>query len=453
MTSSLRSATNPWQKDIWRLALPLILANLTVPLLGMTDTAVIGDLSAAHIGAVALSSMIFAYLFWGLAFIKFSATGLTAQAYGAYRGTDVFTILGQTLCLSFLFGSAFIIAKYPIISFSIFLVDPTAQVESLAKEYMHILILSAPATLANIGLLGWLIGLQKVKTALALQVLINGTNIIFDFVLAVYFQMEVRGVAWATVIAQFTGLIVSLWVIRNIKHELSADLDLHNIFQKSRLIRLMIINRDLFLRSICVITAVAMFTAQGARMGELVLAANGILILFLSFLSHGLDGFAHAAETLVGQAIGENNRRKLRRCVLETTKLALFVALGYICGFYLFGESIISLITDLPPVQKEAKKYLVWVILAPVVSIWAFQLDGVFIGATRAKDMRNAMFFSFVVYLVCLFTLVPALGNHGLWLAFTIFMAFRGATLLARYPRLERELTNAPSYQNQRTVE
>ena len=444
MTSSLRSAANPWQKNILGLAVPLILANLTVPLLGMADTAVIGNLSAAHIGAVALSSMIFSYLFWGLAFIKFSATGLTAQAYGADRGTDVFTILGQTLCLSFVFGAVFIIAKYPIISFSMFLIDPTAQVESLAVEYMHIRILSAPATLANIGLLGWLIGLQKVKTALALQVLINGTNIIFDFVLAVYFQMEVRGVAWATVIAQFMGLIVGLWVISNIKHELSANIDFHSIFQKSRLLKLMIINRDLFLRSICVITAVAMFTAQGAHMGELVLAANGILILFLSFLSHGLDGFAHAAEILVGQAVGENNRQKLRKCVFETTKLAFFVALGYICIFYLFGELLISLITDLPAVQKESEKYLVWVIIAPIVSVWAFQLDGIFIGATRAKDMRNAMFLSFAAYLICLFFLVPAFDNHGLWLAFTIFMSFRGATLLARYPQLEQQLTSSP---------
>jgi MATE family multidrug resistance protein len=256
--------------------------------------------------------------------------------------------------------------------------------------------------------------------------------------------MEVRGVAWATVIAQFMGLIVGLWVISNIKHELSANIDFHSIFQKSRLLKLMIINRDLFLRSVCVITAVAMFTAQGAHMGELVLAANGILILFLSFLSHGLDGFAHAAEILVGQAVGENNRQKLRKCVFETTKLAFFVALGYICIFYLFGELLISLITDLPAVQKESEKYLVWVIIAPIVSVWAFQLDGIFIGATRAKDMRNAMFLSFAAYLICLFFLVPAFDNHGLWLAFTIFMSFRGATLLARYPQLEQQLTSSP---------
>ena len=348
MTSSLRSAANPWQKNILGLAVPLILANLTVPLLGMADTAVIGNLSAAHIGAVALSSMIFSYLFWGLAFIKFSATGLTAQAYGADRGTDVFTILGQTLCLSFVFGAAFIIAKYPIISFSMFLIDPTAQVESLAVEYMHIRILSAPATLANIGLLGWLIGLQKVKTALALQVLINGTNIIFDFVLAVYFQMEVRGVAWATVIAQFMGLIVGLWVISNIKHKLSANIDFHSIFQKSRLLKLMIINRDLFLRSVCVITAVAMFTAQGAHMGELVLAANGILILFLSFLSHGLDGFAHAAEALVGNSIGANNRLALRHAVTASSKWAVGVAVAYTVVYLIAGNFIVELLTSIP---------------------------------------------------------------------------------------------------------
>ena len=302
---------------IWHLALPLILANLTVPLLGMVDTAVIGNLSAAHIGSVALSSMIFSFLFWSLAFIRFSATGLTAQAYGADTPDEVFTVLSQTLAVSIIFGTIFIVAEQPIVSLSLFLVDSTDKVETLARDYMGIRILCAPATLANIGILGWLIGLQKVKTALALQVLINGVNIVFDVLLAVQLEMGVNGVAWATVIAQYAGLLAALWIIANTKLTLGAKVVWRSIVDRTRLSNLMGINRDLFLRSICVITSVAMFTAQGAKMGELVLAANGILILFLSLLSHGLDGFAHAAETLVGHAIGEKNRAGLRLSLIH----------------------------------------------------------------------------------------------------------------------------------------
>ena len=426
---------------IWHLALPLILANLTVPLLGMVDTAVIGNLSAAHIGSVALSSMIFSFLFWSLAFIRFSATGLTAQAYGAGTPDEVFTVLSQTLGVSVIFGTIFIVAEQPIISLSLFLFDSTDKVETLASEYMGIRILCAPATLANIGILGWLIGLQKVKTALALQVLINGVNIIFDVLLAIQLEMGVHGVAWATVIAQYAGLLTALWIIANTKLTLGAKVVWRSIVDRTRLSNLMGINRDLFLRSICVITSVAMFTAQGAKMGELVLAANGILILFLSLLSHGLDGFAHAAETLVGHAIGEKNRAGLRKAVIESTKLALFVSVAYVCLYGALGNYIISAITDIRAVQQEAAKYLIWVVIAPLISVWAFQLDGIFIGATRAKEMRNAMFVSFFAYLLCILVLVPIFENHGLWLAFLIFLSFRGITLGVRYPRLERELT------------
>ena len=189
------------------------------------------------------------------------------------------------------------------------------------------------------------------------------------------------------------------------------------------------------------IAAVGMFTVQGARMGELVLAANGILIIFQHFLAYGLDGFAHAAESLVGNAVGARDKTALRSAVKSTTQMALVVSLGYVAIFLLFGDAIISVITDLPDVRLMTQQYFGWVIISPIVSVWAFQLDGIFIGATRAKDMRNAMLISFLIYLLLVFYLVPLLGNHGLWLAFTMFMVARGVTLMALYPRLEKTIT------------
>ena len=211
----------------------------------------------------------------------------------------------------------------------------------------------------------------------------------------------------------------------------------------ARLVAVTRVNRDIFVRTLCVITAVAMFTAQGARMGDLVLAANGILVLFQMFLSHGLDGFAHAAEALVGNAVGARDRRALRVAVRVSTIWAALVALVYTALYGLAGGWLVGLITDLPDVRAAVGHYFFWIVLSPLISVWSFQLDGIFIGATRARQMRNAMLLAFAVYLIALPVLLPAWGNHGLWLAFMLFMAARAVTLAAYYPGLERAVTSA----------
>ena len=329
----------------------------------------------------------------------------------------------------------------PIVSLTLTLFSPTSSVQIYVQDYVLLRIWGAPAALANLALLGWLIGLQRVKQALVLQVVINGTNIFLDIALAKLLGMEVRGVALASMISQYVGLAAGLYLILRLKADLNARWNPQATLERKPLLALMCLNRDIFLRSLCVIAAVGMFTIQGARMGELVLAANGILIIFQHFLAYGLDGFAHAAESLVGNAVGARDKTALRSAVKSSTQMALVVSLGYVAIFLLFVDAIISVITDLPDVRLMTQQYFGWVIISPIVSVWAFQLDGIFIGATRAKDMRNAMLVSFLIYLLLVLYLVPLLGNHGLWLAFTMFMVARGVTLMALYPRLEKTIT------------
>ena len=446
-----------WRNRVWQLAFPLILANLTIPLLGAVDTAVIGDLSAAHIGAVAVGSTVFSFLYWGLSFLRLSTTGLAAQAHGAGNIEAALTWLARAVLLAVGFGILILLCQTPIVSLTLTLFNPTSGVQIYVQDYIFLRIWGAPAALANIALLGWFIGLQRVKQALVLQVIINGTNIFLDILLAKLLGMEVRGVALATMISQYVGLGAGLYLVIRLKADLNAHWTPQATLERKPLLALMSLNRDIFLRSLCVIAAVGMFTIQGARMGELVLAANGILIIFQHFLAYGLDGFAqsraadlstsdsraikHAMPCHAMHAVGARDKTALRSAVKSSTQMALVVSLGYVFIFLFFGDAIISVITDLPDVRLTTQQYFGWVIISPIVSVWAFQLDGIFIGATRARDMRNAMLISFFIYLLLVLYLVPLLGNHGLWLAFTMFMVARGVTLMALYPRLEKTIT------------
>ena len=306
---------------------------------------------------------------------------------------------------------------------------------------MFFRIWGAPAALANIAILGWLIGLQRVKYALLLQVVINGLNIFLDIALAQWLAMEVSGVALATMISQLGGFGAGLYLITRIKHQYGLNWKIKKVLDKTHLVALMILNRDIFVRSLLLIIAISMFTIQGSRMGELILAANGILLTFQSFIAYGLDGFAHAVESLVGKAVGARDRISLRSAVKVSTLLALVVSVCCSIFFIIFGGNIIGWMTNLPDVQTTTGRFFIWIVISPIISVWAFQFDGIFIGATKAKEMRNAMIVSFSIYLVLMISLVDYMGNHGLWLAFSIFMIARGATLISLYPPLENGIT------------
>lgn len=428
---------------VWRLAVPNILANLTIPLLGAVDTAVVGRLGAAEIGAVAVGATVFAFLYWGFSFLRMGTAGFAAQAHGAGDGETLLAVLLRAAAIAVCVGLALIALRGPIVMGALALIAPSDTVTPLAERYLDIRIWGAPAAVCNMVLLGWLLGRQRMVLGLVLQLVINGANMFLDVVLAVWLEMAVDGVALATVIAQYLGFVAGLWVVRRESRRIRAAWPWRTAWRRSALAAMMRLNRDIFLRTVCVVAASSMLTAIGARFGDLILAANGILMLFQAFMSYGLDGFAHAAEALVGAAVGKRDRADFATVVRVSTVWAAVTAAVYTVVFAVAGIAIVGLVTTLPEVRATAAEYLPWAVLSPLVSVWAFQLDGVFIGATRGRVMRNAMLAAFAGYLAALAVFVPMWGNHGLWFSFMILMALRGVTLGAAYPSLARSLGRA----------
>jgi len=431
-------------RRVWRLAGPIILSNITVPLLGAVDTAVVGHLPEAyHLGAVAVGAMVFNFLYWAFGFLRMGTTGFTAQAYGAGDGDEVRANLARALLLAVALGLAMIALQWPIIAATFELVEASARVEQAARSYFAIRIWAAPAALVGFALLGWFIGIQNTRAALAVQLVMNGLNIALDLLFVLGFGWGVAGVAAATLIAQYVGLGVGLWLVRRNLSRIGGRFRSAAIWHGRRLRRLFAVNFDIFLRSLLLLFATAYFTAQGAKQGDVILAANAVLVNFVHFLAFGLDGFAFAAEALIGSAIGARDRTLLRQAVKLTSIWAGLCALGYFAVYAVASGLLIGLLTGVPEVKQAAVTYLPWVLLSPLVAVWSYQLDGIFIGATRTADMRNGMAIALLLFLATDQLCRPLIGNHGLWLAMTVMWLARAATLAVRYPSLERAVVPA----------
>lgn len=405
----------------------MILSNISVPLLGMVDTGVTGHLEdASYLGAVAVGSTIFGFLYTGMNFLRMGTTGIAAQQFGASDFDGLRVALGQALIVAFVIAVVLILLQAPIGTAAISLIGPDTAIAAYADQYFSIRIWSAPATLANFALIGWFIGLQNARIPLVIVLAINLTNIILDLVLVILVGMKVDGVAIASVVAEFTGLAVGLgFVIRELRRHSG-----HWIISKLTTIReyaaFFAVNGNLLVRTMALMSTFAFITAQGARQGGLILAANAILMNLQNLLAFALDGFAHAAEALVGKAVGQKNKDALRHSVALALRWSLFVAVGFSAFFWLFGTSLIAILTDLPDIRAATLRYLPWLILSPVIAVWSYLYDGVFVGATLAREMRDIMVISaFAVFLPAWFVL-QFLGNHGLWLSFMIFLASRG---------------------------
>ena len=430
-----------WHRRVWWLAGPIIVSNLSTPLLGAVDTAVVGRLpDAAYIGGVAVGAIIFNFLYWGFGFLRMGTTGFTAQAFGAGDADELRATLMRPLLLAGALGTALIALQVPIGRFAFWLLEASPEVEALAGSYFAIRIWSAPAALINYTLIGWLFGTQRAGATLLLQLALNGTNIVLDIVFVLGFGWGIEGVALASVIAEITAAVLGFAIIARALRRQGGRWDRARIFRRDRLATLLKVNVDIFLRTLALIFAFSYFTAQGAKMGDVTLAANAILMHLQSFLAHGLDGFAHAAEILAGGAVGARSRPAFRKAVQVSTIWAAGTAAAVALVYAALGPSIIALFTVIEEVRTAAAVYLPWIVASPLVSVWGFQLDGIFIGATRTAAMRNAMALSLAVYLVACWVLIPALDNHGLWLALLILMAARGITLAIAYPALERSV-------------
>ena len=347
-------------------------------------------------------------------------------------------MLSRSLMIGLAAGGVIMAFQIPLFWGAFQLSPASAEVEGLARDYMGIRVFSAPAAIALYGITGWLIALERTRAVLVMQLWMNGLNIALDLIFVLQLGWGVEGVAFATFIAEWTGLGLGLWLCRG-SFQTPAWKDWPRVFDRTRLTRMASVNSDIMLRSILLEAAFISFLFFGANFGDVTLAANQILLQFLHITAYALDGFAFAAEALVGQALGARNRPRLRRSAYLTSFWGVVVTVVLAVSFALFGASIIDIMTTAPEVQTEARSYLIYMIAAPVTGVAAYMLDGIFIGATRTRDMRNMMAVSFAVYGVALAILMPAFGNHGLWLSLLVLFIARAVTLGLRYRALEAE--------------
>ena len=420
------------------IAVPVVVSNATVPILGLVDTGVVGQLGeAAPIGAVGIGAIILSAIYWIFGFLRMGTSGLTAQAVGAEDAAETAALLSRALLIGLAAGAAIIVLQ-PLLFAGAFRISPaSAEVEGMARTYMGIRVWSAPAAIAIYGITGWLIGQERTAAVLALQVLMNGVNIGLDLLFVLGLDWGVAGVAWATVAAEWGGVLFGLWLCRA-AFAVPAWRDWARVFDRVRLAHMGLVNSDILIRSVLLQAIFVSFLFWGADFGDVTLAANQVLLQFLYVTSYALDGFALAAEALVGQAMGRRDPARLRRAATLTSLWGVVVCAGFALAFAAGGPLVIDILTTAPDVRVEARHYLPYMIAAPLVGVAAWMLDGIFIGATRTVDMRNMMLVSAAIYFAAVIPLMAAFGNHGLWLAMLLSFVVRGLTLGLRYPALER---------------
>jgi len=434
-----------WYRRVFVLAIPLILSNLTQPLLSTVDTVLSGHLpGAASLGGVALGGIFFNAVFWTFGFLRMGTTGLVAQAYGA-RDTHALRLhLIRALLIAAAIGALILAVQRPLISAVITLLGASPAVRANALVYCGIRIWSAPAALANYVILGDLLGRQRARTALALQVAINLVNVAAALLLVLRLHWGVAGIATATLLADWTGCALGLALTHHTGARAAAPVTWREIVHAPSLRSLFALNRDILLRTAGLVLAYAWFTRTGARAGDAVLAANAVLLNLHLIASYALDGFANATEALVGEAIGARRAADFRAVLRASTTAAFAVAALASLTYFACGHWLIGLLTSDAAVAALARTFLPWAAALPLISVLGFQLDGVFIGATRARDLRNSMLTSVAAFLLLAFALQHVFGNHGLWAAFCVFNVLRGLTLALRVPRLAR-LIAAPT--------
>ncbi|WP_254693265.1 MATE family efflux transporter [Sulfitobacter sp. SK011] len=425
-------------RRVLNIAIPIVISNATVPILGAVDTGVVGQLGlAAPIGAVGLGAIILTALYWVFGFLRMGTVGLTAQAAGNDDTAEVAALLTRGLLIGAGAGALIVALQIPLFWASFSLAPGSAEVEGLARQYMAIRVWSAPAAISLYAITGWLIAQERTRAVLVIQVWMNGLNIVLDLWFVLGLDWGVQGVATATFLAEWSGALLGLWFCR----AAFALPDWRNwvqVFDRPRWVHMMRVNTDILIRSLLLEAMFVSFLFMGSGLGDVTLAANQVLLQFLMITAYALDGFAFAAEALVGRALGARQRNELRRGALLTSGWGLIICVLMTFAFAAAGGPIIDLMAKAPEVQDAARSYLPYMIAAPLAGCAAWMLDGIFIGATRSRDMRNMMAISFAVYVVAALLLVPPLGNHGLWLSLLISFVVRGITLGLRYPALER---------------
>lgn len=429
VTADSERSLSGWTGRVLVLALPIVVANLALPIVSLVDTWIAGHLPGPQfLGGIALAGVLFNFLYWGFGFLRMTTTGLVAQSVGAGDADAARLHLLRGLLIAAVAGILILIVQTPLITLALALLGGGDEVRQVAATYAHARIWSAPATLANLVILGVLLGQQRVLSALALQLLSYGTNLAVTLTLVYGLDFGVVGIGAGTASGEWTSCLAGLSLMwRSMRPKGPAGTG--NLFEAAAFRRLLAANTDIFLRSFCVLLAFSFFARMGASQGDAILAANALLLNLLALLSYGLDGFAHAGEALVGSAIGARDRRSLGAIIRSIFLCGFLLAALAALGFWILGPQLLAVLTDQAAIRDEALLFLPYMVAMPVIAVWGYILDGVFIGATRTGELRNAMALSLALFVALAWFLTGSAGNHGLWWSFVAFMLMRATCL------------------------
>ena len=432
---NIKEYTNfKYYKLIIAIAIPMIISNISTPILGIVDTSIIGRISIEQIGAIAIGSSLLSFVYFCFSFFRMGTTGLIAQAWGINDINNIYRILKSNMFIAFLCS---LICIPLILIFKNFLLDiytTNIEIHNHASLYINIRIFGAPATFINFIIFGFLLGSKKPWELLKLVLFINLLNIILDLYLGLYLSMQLKGIAYGTLISEFSGMLLGLYYVkRNIPSIKDKNITI-NI--TNNIIKIVKSNTNLFIRTSLILISILMFTAIGSRLGNTILAANAILIMLQMFISYSLDGFAQAAEVLIGNEFSKKNKNKIIKIAISSTIISFIFAIIYFLIFYLFIDNIIILMTSINSVIVETQNYALWIIVSPLISFLSFQMDGIFIGANKTRIMRNTVIISFIIFIISLCILVPIYENNGLWLSFILFLFLRGVLLVTKFKEI-----------------
>lgn len=423
------------------LAIPLTISTMTQPLLGAVDTAVVGQLpDPAYIGGVAVGTLIFNTLYWVFGFLRVSTSAFAAQANGASDPVQEVLALSRPFALALIVGLIFILLQWPIEYAALSLIAPESDVSQFAAEYFRIRIWGAPFTLMNYVILGWLMGMAKIKESLFLQVMMNVLNMILAILFAHVFSFAVKGVAIATLISEMTAFLIGVMIVWKALPFKWKVPSVQSLIDTESMKKMFHVNKDLFIRTICLLVVINMFTAKGASFGTEFLAANAVLFQIHYIMAYFFDGFANASSILVGKAVGSNDEKLYKKALTLSWQWSLIIALIIASTYGLFQEQIIGLFTNLSSVIELSSKYGTWLIIYPIVACFGLVIYGVFTGATEIAPVRNSMFYAMIVFIIVQITVTPVWHNHGLWLAFIVYTIGRSAFLVMYIPRLNNKV-------------
>lgn len=418
---------SPINRQILHIAIPSIISNITVPLLGLVDVTIVGHLgSASYIGAIAVGGMLFNMIYWIFGFLRMGTGGLTAQAYGQHNTQEGARILLRSLSVSLLLALALLVLQYPIRLIAFMLIDASPEVQELATRYFHICIWGAPATLGLYSFTGWFIGMQNSRYPMYIAITQNIVNIAASLFFVFVLHMKVEGVALGTLIAQYAGVIMAYLLCISHYHPFRQQVQRMQLFERNAMKRFFLVNRDIFLRTLCLVAVTVFFTSTGATYGDVVLAVNTLLMQLFTLFSYIMDGFAYAGEALSGKYTGSNDKIRLHQTVRNLfgwgSAMALLFTLTYLWG----GQDFLQLLTNDTEVIAASGTYLLWTVAIPFCGFSAFILDGICIGTTSTRIMLKSMATASALFFGVYFLCSGSWGNHALWMAFLVYLAVRG---------------------------